>query len=58
MVKRHQNRVQKRFRAELEGKRLICLYIPDDYEPLADDLKEILRARLMEYLELGSEDAE
>ena len=57
MEKRHQNRVQKRFRAELQGKRLICLYIPDDYEPLADDLKEILRARLMEHVRLTSGDA-
>jgi len=56
MEKRHQNRVQKRFRSELQGKRLVCLYIPDDYEPLAEDLKEILRARLMEHVELSSED--
>jgi predicted protein tyrosine phosphatase len=52
MEKRHQNLLRRKFREELREKTLVCLHIPDEYEPHADDLKEILRARLMPHLEL------
>jgi predicted protein tyrosine phosphatase len=53
MEKHHQNRLRKKFRNELKGKALVCLNIPDEYEPLGDDLVEILRARLARYLQLS-----
>lgn len=53
MEKRHRERLRKKFRQELEGKEIICLFIPDEYEPLADDLFEILRARLTPHLDLS-----
>jgi predicted protein tyrosine phosphatase len=53
MEKCHLNRLRKKFRNELKGKELVCLNIPDVYEPLGDDLLEILRARLARYLQLS-----
>jgi predicted protein tyrosine phosphatase len=58
MEKRHRDRIRKKFREELGGKEIICLFIPDEYEPLAEDLFEILRARLTRHLDLsGCRDA-
>ena len=58
MEKRHRDRLRTKFREELEGKELVCLFIPDEYEPLADDLFEILRAGLTQHLDLsGCRDA-
>src|SRR5919112_4905617 len=58
MEKRHRERLRSKFRDELGGKEVICLFIPDDYEPLAQDLFEILRARLIPHLDLsGCRDA-
>ncbi|MEO8031443.1 MAG: protein tyrosine phosphatase [Gemmatimonadota bacterium] len=51
MEKRHRDRLRKKFRGEIEGKPLIVLYIPDEYEPLGEDLFEILSARLSPYLD-------
>jgi predicted protein tyrosine phosphatase len=53
MEKHHQNRLRKKFRNELKGKEVACLNIPDEYEPLGDDLFEVLRARLARYLQLS-----
>jgi predicted protein tyrosine phosphatase len=52
MEKRHRHWLRKKFRNELKGKAVVCLNIPDEYEPLGDDLFEILRARLARYLQL------
>ena len=38
MEKRHLNRLQKKFREELRGKRVITLHIPDDYEYMDEEL--------------------
>jgi predicted protein tyrosine phosphatase len=54
MEKYHQTRLRKRFRNELKGKAIVCLNIPDEYEPLGDDLFGILRARLARYLQLSA----
>jgi predicted protein tyrosine phosphatase len=53
MEKHHQNRLHQRFGNELKGKSVVCLNIPDEYEPLEADLLEILRARLAPYLQLS-----
>jgi predicted protein tyrosine phosphatase len=53
MEKRHRDRLRKKFRQELTGKEVVCLFIPDEYEPLATDLFEILRARLEPHLDLS-----
>jgi predicted protein tyrosine phosphatase len=54
MERCHLKRLRKKFRGELRGKEVVCLFIPDEYSPLADDLCEILRARLAPYLQLST----
>ena len=54
MEKRHVERLRRKFRSELKGKEVVCLFIPDEYSALADDLCEILRARLAPYLQLSA----
>lgn len=51
MEKRHRDRLRQKFGDVLAGKPVIVLYIPDEYEALAEDLFEILRARLAPHLD-------
>ncbi len=53
MEQRHRELLRQKFRRELEQKEVICLFIPDEYEPLAEDLPEILRVRLEAHLDLS-----
>ncbi len=46
MEKTHRAKVQKRFRSALNGKRMICLDIPDDYAFMDPALIALLTARL------------
>ncbi|CAM3098124.1 MULTISPECIES: low molecular weight protein tyrosine phosphatase family protein [Sphingomonas] len=46
MEKTHRTKVQQRFRKALNGKRMICLDIPDDYAFMDPALIELLHARL------------
>ncbi|QJU58122.1 protein tyrosine phosphatase [Sphingomonas sp. AP4-R1] len=50
MERAHRAKVQKRFRSSLNGKRLICLDIPDEYEFMDPALVQLLRTRLARYL--------
>jgi predicted protein tyrosine phosphatase len=53
MEKQHRAKIQKRFRQSLNGKRIICLDIPDDYEFMEPALVNLLEARLARYLPEG-----
>jgi predicted protein tyrosine phosphatase len=53
MEKAHRSKVQKRFRAYLNGKRLICLDIPDEFEFMDPMLVKLLQTRLARYLPCG-----
>ena len=53
MEKQHRTKVQKRFRALLQGKRIICLDITDDYEFMDPALVKLLQTRLTRYLPLA-----
>ena len=53
MEKRHLNRLQKRHREELRGKRVVCLYIPDDYEYMDEELVERLRGGVEPHVDFG-----
>jgi predicted protein tyrosine phosphatase len=44
MEKRHLSRLQAKFREELGGKRVVCLYIPDEYAYMDEELVDRLRA--------------
>ena len=53
MEKRHLHRLRQKFREELSGKRVVCLYIPDDYEYMDEALVERLRDGVAPYVEFG-----
>jgi predicted protein tyrosine phosphatase len=57
MEKTHRNKVQRRFRAALNGKRVICLDIPDEYEFMEPGLVRLLEARMARHLPSGPPDA-
>ena len=52
MEKNHKNIISKKFRECLHGKRIVCLFIEDIYEPMEDALIEELRRKLAPYLQL------
>ena len=50
MERRHRNVIHKRFRSLYERKRIVCLYIPDQFDFMDPALVELLRARLALHL--------
>ncbi len=50
MEKSHRSKVQGKYRAHLNGKRLICLHIPDEYEFMDPHLIELLKAKVPSHL--------
>lgn len=52
MEKKHAAAVTERFAEELNGKPLIVLRIPDDYQFMDPDLIELLRAEIAAYIDL------
>jgi len=52
MEKKHERRLYERFRQELMGKKLIRLDIPDDYGFMDEELIDLLKSRVSEYIEV------
>jgi predicted protein tyrosine phosphatase len=50
MERTHRNKLQKKFRAVLNGKRIVCLEIPDDYEFMDPGLVRLLEAKVPKFL--------
>jgi predicted protein tyrosine phosphatase len=50
MERTHRNKMQKRFRSALNGKRIVVLDVPDEYEFMDPALIKLLRARMARYL--------
>jgi predicted protein tyrosine phosphatase len=50
MEKTHRNKLARRFRDQLKGKRVICLDIPDDYEFMDPTLVRMLESRVGRFL--------
>ena len=50
MEKNHKNIINKKFREQSHGKRIICLFIEDIYDPMEDILIAELRRKLAPYL--------
>jgi predicted protein tyrosine phosphatase len=50
MERQHRAKVQTRFRKALNGKRIVCLDIPDDYAFMDPDLVRLLQARMARHL--------
>jgi predicted protein tyrosine phosphatase len=55
MEKSHVERLQRKFPETVRGKQIVCLRIPDDYEFMAADLLDELRAKLSAYVTLPKE---
>ena len=52
MEKSHLARVRARFAEALDGKRVVCLHIPDDYEFMQPELIDELCAKLAPHVEV------
>lgn len=52
MEKKHGARLRSKFPESLEGKKLICLQIPDNYRYMEPELVELLQAKLSPYIEI------
>jgi len=50
MEKAHRNKLSKKFRANLSGKRVICLDIPDEFEFMDPILVMLLNAKVPQFL--------
>ncbi len=50
MEKAHRNKLQRRFRKSLNGQRVICLDIPDNYEFMDPELVRLLKERMARFL--------
>ncbi len=53
MEKTHRNKLSKKFRAHLGGKRVICLDIPDDYDYMDPVLVQLLKQKVSRFLPVG-----
>ncbi|NOX82246.1 MAG: phosphotyrosine protein phosphatase [Alphaproteobacteria bacterium] len=50
MEKVHRNKLSKKFRSHLKGKRVIVLGIPDDFEFMEEGLVRILKMKVPQFL--------
>jgi predicted protein tyrosine phosphatase len=50
MEKAHRNKLSQKFRAHLNGKRVICLDIPDEFEYMDPLLIRLLKAKVPRFL--------
>lgn len=51
MEKKHTRRIQDRYYSEIQGKKVICLYITDDYDYMDSQLIEILESEITRNLD-------
>jgi len=50
MEKRQRNIIHKKYKDIYKSKRIVCLYIPDDYDYMDPDLIKQLKERLPQYV--------
>lgn len=50
MEKAHRNKLSRKFRPHLRGKRVICLDIPDEYDYMDPVLVQLLRQKVTRFL--------
>lgn len=50
MEKKHLRRIREKYAEELCSKKTVCLNIPDDYEFMDEELRELLLSAIDEYL--------
>lgn len=54
MERTHRHKLQKKFRSSLDGKRIICLEIPDKYGFMDPELVQRLEAKVRRFLPAGA----
>ncbi len=52
MERKHFQILKRKYGEVLEGKKLVCLHIEDHYQFMDDELVDLLKARLSEYIEV------
>jgi predicted protein tyrosine phosphatase len=57
MEKTHRNKLSAKFKRHLNGKRIICLDIPDDYEYMQQELIKLLQAKAGRFLKAAQQRA-
>jgi predicted protein tyrosine phosphatase len=50
MERTHQNRLRKKYKTMITGKKLICLGIPDDFEFMDPELVRLLESKVAPHL--------
>ena len=50
MEKKHTRRIQEKYKDELYGKKVVCLYIPDEFEYMDSILIEIIKEKVEKYI--------
>lgn len=50
MEKAHRNKLSSKFKTYLNGKRIICLNIPDNYDYMQEELVKLLKAKAGKFL--------
>lgn len=50
MEKAHRNKVSKKFKHLLKGKKLVCLDIPDNYDCMDPELVRLLEVRVAKHV--------
>ena len=53
MEKRHLGRLREKFGEEIAGKPVVCLYIPDDYDYMDEELIDRLRGGVAPHVDFG-----
>lgn len=51
MESTHREKIKKKFRAQLNKQKIICLGIPDNYEYMAPELVEILLKKVPQFID-------
>ena len=52
MEKKHTRKIKYKFGNILENKKIICLDIPDDFHFMDEELIELLKSRVSEYIDV------
>lgn len=52
MEKSHQEKIRKQYQEKLNGKKLICLDIPDEYDYMQPELIEVLNEKVTKHLKV------
>lgn len=56
MEKRHLSLLRNKYRQEMQGRRIVCLNIPDDYDFMDRELVLLLKSLLSEYIDVPDDE--